>query len=1025
MRKIISIVFLALLPLSMMAGPVTKNKAAQNARQFLLDTRVDCAVKKMKMAYLSVNQENPDRANYYVYNIGDDEGFVIVSGDDRAAAVLGYSDMGKFDFDHMPDNLRWWMQYYAEAMEYVTDSQASAPSSQSRPKDFIPPLLKTKWNQDAPYNLFCPDYNGRQCPTGCTATAIAQVLNYHRYPDGETKSIPGYNSQTINKWMPLLPATTFEWDKMRNSYTSTSSQESKEAVAKLMQYCGQLVEMDYTPDGSGASASVLASRLPQFFNYPNTIHSVSREGYSIAEWDSLLLNELRNNRPVLYTGYTTSWEGHAFVCDGYNGNGLYHINWGWGGAADGYFRISVLDAGTGGIGGGNTSYKFSLMQGALLGIQASGQDDFVGVEDPVTICARPSLENGREYERLSVEQDFEDVRAFISMITKKERDSWQTVGMALCDENNQILSVLCSESKYFWSGYPNDFLWNLPFGKDITQGHYAIRPVYKIGNSWYLADGAQGYYLDVKIDSLNMTLTPVPKGDFVVNSVKKKNGFLIVNLTNNDEEIVGYMYLSKLNEQGQFDAIGYEHIAIEANSTSDISIYLDDKHPLDLDNDVFTLSVDEFGHYFYCNVKNDGAEIGQDVRILNLSDDSTSIVGDRAMVEFSVTNKGTGVYHHFIQAGVCNQQGEMKKGSLLKVVDLSPGETMLFREDFLLTDFDTPHAVSVRHYDSDNKMVPYETDYYNTARGAIFWTADGSLHTMPAAEPFVVPEEALAINVRNAYTKTVTPNSNPNTLYLLDRSVPKSLTGHNILNYQNKTGVLTLTDGYDYYIPEPVTVTSSVRYVREFDADDAGKWSSVVLPFEVDEVKVDNTPADWFHTSDAAGKDFWLQGISSIQSGVVKMNDVPTLQANQPYLIATDGSLTGKQVVFSAGATTLSPTDSVPKTLVLNGFELCWNNLSQEIDELFVLDGSAFVWSSTPVMTIPFRVYLRNADTTGGTSIGLEGPAVPNYIKELPNIANTDMTIYNLAGIKVGTLGQLDRLPMGIYLISGRKIIIK
>ena len=147
---------------------------------------------------------------------------------------------------------------------------------------------------------------------------------------------------------------------MANTYGRNATQVQKDAVAKLMLYCGQAVQMDYTPSSSGAQTMFLPQILVQSFNYPSTAHNINRYGYTIEQWDSLLLNELRNKRPVLYTGYTTASEGHAFVCDGYDGKGFYHINWGWGGTADGYFRASVLDASSNGIGGSSTSMRFSI-----------------------------------------------------------------------------------------------------------------------------------------------------------------------------------------------------------------------------------------------------------------------------------------------------------------------------------------------------------------------------------------------------------------------------------------------------------------------------------------------------------------------------------------------------------------------------------------------------------------------------------------------------------------------------------------
>ena len=1018
--KIITLLFIC--PLIVIAGPIDKKKALSIAQQQIHEIKSGQPNQVITMAYQSLSQKRPSEANYYVYNVGNDNGFVIVAGDDRATPILGYSDKGTFNLDQMPDNIKAWMAYYNEAMELVVEKNMVNRKFEGRPTDVITPLLKTKWNQDSPYNLLCPE----GCPTGCMATAMAQVMNYHQYPTQETAAVPSYYCQSLNKDMPALPATTFEWDKMRNTYSRNSSEESKMAVAKLMQYCGQVVEMNYSPSGSGATGWVLADRIPQYFRYAHTLHYVSRAGYSIAEWDSLLINELKNNRPVLYTGYTTSAEGHAFVCDGYDGKGLYHINWGWGGDADGYFRISVLDSNNNGIGAGSSSYKFSIDQSALLGFKPSGTDDFVAPEQPITITTRPYLQNGYKFERESIDKDFPVVKINLDMISQQKESHWWEYGLALYDDEGNQLRTLCTRNEFFWAGYEWGHNLEFTFGKDTVNGHYNIRAVYKQDGQWQPVAGSDRNYIELEIDSLHATLTPYPKCNFEVTNVKKRGKFLVVNLKNPSDEYNGLIYLFKMNGSGDYEMIAYENVAIEANSTREITLYIEDGSSLDLENDVYALGVDWTEQFFYTNVANEGAVIDKSFNILNFSDDGTTIIGDRVMCEFSLTNNGTGPYHHFVMAGVSDIEGTLIKGSFKRVVNIQPGETLNFREDFPLQAFDNKYALSIRHFDGDNIISSYDSDFFDVAPGAIYWTSDGILHTQLAEETFVVPEEALAINVRKAFTKNIKPNSNPNTIYMLDTSVPKSLSGHNNVNYKNMSGTFTFTDGYDYYIPEKIEVTSSVKYVRTFKNTDAAKWSSLVIPFDVNTVKADGTTIDWFHKASDENKDFWLEKIVGLDNDNVVLDYASSIQANVPYMIATDGSLAGKQVVFSAGATTLVPTSSTPMHSMLGNDKLLWTNRATQMWNIYFPSNiyNTFDYAAEAIVVIPFRVYLSK-DNSSGSSLSIQGPDITDGIEQIAVDSSMSTDIFSLTGMKVGSTEQMNQLPAGIYIINGKKVIIR
>ena len=230
------------------------------------------------------------------------------------------------------------------------------------------------WDQSAPYNDLCPEYNGTRSVTGCVATAMAQVMRYHKYP-AKGKGSNSYTSQTLALAASFdFASTTFDWDNMLPQYVSGSyTDDQAKAVATLMYACGVSVDMDYTPDDSGAMPYAAAEALINNFEYSSNIRFLQRDYYQYAEWMDLIKTEISNSRPIMYDGQSTEG-GHEFVFDGYDENDMVHVNWGWSGVNDGYFAISALAPSSLGIGGGtNLGGGFSSDQGMIIGIQPSSE----------------------------------------------------------------------------------------------------------------------------------------------------------------------------------------------------------------------------------------------------------------------------------------------------------------------------------------------------------------------------------------------------------------------------------------------------------------------------------------------------------------------------------------------------------------------------------------------------------------------------------------------------------------------------
>ena len=374
MKRTIAL-FYALLTVAMvLANPIDKQQARRLAAQFAESRGAQLKGEPLRApGRTTATEQQP----LYVFNTDGNQGFVIVSGDDRAETILGYTEQGQYDEDALPENFRWWLEMTAKEIEALSlqgDVQREAPARKVKTHRAITPLLVTEWNQGSAteegyiYNTLCPTINGKHCITGCVATAGAQIMYYYQWPKKATSVVPGYTREGSSADTSKdLPAITFDWAKMKPTYSSADQgTASAKAVAELMLYCGYAARMDYGLDGSGAATSILAEGMAQYFDYdPYTYHTVYRNSYTIDEWDELIYGELAASRPIVYSGSSLSG-GHAFICDGYDGEGLYHFNWGWGGSYNGFFTLQATNPY---LQGENTSVGYVFDQYATIGIQ--------------------------------------------------------------------------------------------------------------------------------------------------------------------------------------------------------------------------------------------------------------------------------------------------------------------------------------------------------------------------------------------------------------------------------------------------------------------------------------------------------------------------------------------------------------------------------------------------------------------------------------------------------------------------------
>ena len=393
-KKLFLLVNLLLFAAVIQAVPVSKSEAQKKAQQFISGKHA--AARGTSVSTPQLKLETADDDNYYVFNVGQQQGFVIVSGDDRAPEILGYSDEGAFDAENIPDNMKAWLQGYADEINWIKQHSAknnAAARPKRTAKAAISTLLTTQWNQYAPYNNNCPSLykNGTPAVTGCVATATAQIMFYQaktHYIESTTTSsvIPSYQS-TKYYWyfegeqytgMPEKPITEIDWTKIDATLTT---EDARNEVARLFEYVGAAVQMQYglvEEGGSSASNEAVVTALVNYFGYDPDAKSVYRDDHSYDDWVDVIYGELSTNGPVLLGGQS-SGGGHAFVVDGYDSDDYFHINWGWGGISDGYFLLSALNPDDQGAGGSSSSDGYNSDQVAMINV--SPTDDGLDLSD--------------------------------------------------------------------------------------------------------------------------------------------------------------------------------------------------------------------------------------------------------------------------------------------------------------------------------------------------------------------------------------------------------------------------------------------------------------------------------------------------------------------------------------------------------------------------------------------------------------------------------------------------------------------
>ena len=527
---------------------------------------------------ISARAEQRGKVYYYIFPNRQGQGFTIVSGDDQMPDIVGYADKGNFDEDNLPESLLGFIEQYRATAEAVERGESLAVANvneakrlrESRRTSAVSPLLgEIAWNQGKPYNNMCPLYNGTDhAVTGCVATAMAQVMAYWKHPKKLLADIPAYTSQWMGRYISVDGVSAgeeYDWDNMLPFYgynESSYTQQQADAVAKLMLHCGTAVKMGY---GEMSGAHLTPTPLAKYFGYDaDLMQEVNRYAFTLQEWISLIDRELQNKRPILYSG-SSSDGGHQYVCDGADNNGLYHINWGWGGSANGYFDISILNPAKGGIGSGNAPDGYNRNCAMIIGMQPdNGIKDSPLVDQIPIVISNWGPENGYNKieitngNRTNASQNFTvHMKTLVTNPLPTNFKGYVTVGLK---KANGTFEPLVNSSLYNLDGATSEgktysLLSDVNISYAFPVGKTTLYYIYSTDNKQTWHNCAYSLLRPVTVEATETTLTwskdditaTIEPNDDIVAGMS--NTFNVTFTNNLDIETQGYIDVFANNDQ--------------------------------------------------------------------------------------------------------------------------------------------------------------------------------------------------------------------------------------------------------------------------------------------------------------------------------------------------------------------------------------------------------------------------------------------------------------------------------------------
>ena len=983
-KYILSLISLSF-TLAVTAEPVGKQAALYTAQSYMLTKgkNIDATAVTSQSSRRKASSEAEDGTPYYyVFNVGNDEGYVIVSGDDRVEPILGYVEHGTFDPDNIPENMRSWLQLYADQIKYIVDNDIdpNSPVLKKRnkvrgTKHSVAEMLTTRWNQGSPYNILCPKYyekeDGTQHypATGCTATAMAQVMYFYKYPEKTKAVIPTHSNTYTYKdaadgnkvksttvTAPAIPRNTvIDWDNMRDTYSwidinHTNAQDT--AVAQLMLMCGQSVNMGWGPS-SGANFS--AEAYIKYFGYDNSCYVGERYDYSIDDWFDMIYNEIEQGYPVLMSGFS-SGGGHAFVLDGFDGENLFHVNWGWGGGSNGWFLVSILNPGdNSGIGASSSSDGYSMSQRALFNLRLpdnNNADTYLFIKDVSVIGTTI---------KATYENRTGDKGNFNTAIVKLDDDG----GLSVVGQQQSILNMAAGAS----------MSKNFAIKNRLTEGTYKLSPASKAARNdvWRPKYNLRNHYIEAVVDAEGaVTLTPV--------DINNGNEISIDTIVFPGTRVVGNEQEVKVTYRNDGNEY-FREIHFFASQTEE-KIYTECRAPVAVRKgetvDVsYFFTPEETGTYnlWFCTSSNGSGVIGEGT--MEVIEEKDAPKAYLSVTKYEISNAVSGIIygkHLFGKVTIKNNAKTEFNGPItLQLwnqpsgsgsawggsshtydVDIMAGRIAVIDFEFDNIKENNKYYISasfVNHTGTFNNAGVWDLGGWDAKAGLEFWKNDGSLTGKAHAASISVPISTCGVYADyNKKITRMTPNKNPNTIYAFGASmvVPESMDTSSVANVVSgdHSRRINLYNDYPYFVPANFEADSASFTYTFPETEDGTRWHAFTVPFEVDSIFVDSIPV----MLDDSLKHFWIYEYAAQgDNGEIIFAPATVLRGATPYIIAADSLMAGRSIVFRSLDVPFYYTRGDKMVVTTPEYKFHGNTLTPLVKECYILneEGTAFEYITT------------------------------------------------------------------------------
>ena len=1051
--------------LAMTAAQFTQEQAKQAAEQFLKQKVSKVAtIKATKLVPIkqkSSSTNNECKTMAYAVNLGKNDGFVLVVGNEHSNDIIGYCDHGSIDAQNMPSNMRSWLESYMTcAGEDVKTASMLRTAQPGIPtKTPIHPLLTSKWGQSEPYNGQTPIIDDMHCYTGCTITAMAQVMYYHKWPKAATQAIPAYtpnnSAGTSYPSLPALEPTTFDWDRI---YPSYDYGEDGTEVARLLKYIGTASCADYGTSATSATGYKALAAAIKYFDYDASAHAVWRRERSYNEWVDMLYAELKENRPVMFSG--TSVDGaHSYVVDGYDEEDFFHVNWGWNGTSDGYYKVILMDPKEQGIGGSTNNEAYIADQVGFFGVKPNSGGashipsltvlknylyaDVNGTGDYTTqgMVSESPYYNG---------QGYLVTPAFDSYNFNIDAAEFELGSRLIKDDGSVVVDFIWDQSANFapnmgFIDHSRPIYLNPIADTYLTDGNYKMYFTSKLKTSdtWQINKESENHYTIINLDhaSGKLTATAVSlEPELVIKEVKFNPETPVVNkpcvMTLKVENTGTGTFHGDLGmfNQDLSGALSYMTCDIEPRETIDLNMRIVPKKTGTINYEIKknrvipiytgTMTVAE-------NVETSNCDLTITHQVTNA--EGTEIAAPKAKIDLTITNNSDNNYFGAIYIycfKYTGDEGNMVSTSYIETIpahqtvvlhrespELTGGDSYRFSTMYIKNGQEIEQDIPETYYTTVPYYISYDAYAKETTKR---WSATLQPDATECAIDLTVVSEATTVNT----------SANPNLIIFVSDDSP--LTGDNIVKKDQAENV-KLSDQYPYYIPFPFKA-NHISYTRTperyYDVEGNKGWTTLVLPFAATSCHATINgvaqPLNWY--TGRTNGDILLAAYQ-YENGNEMIFGFPetTLKSFMPYILGVPSTLNrGSSLV------------NVPITFSADNVELNIDNPAitgrnykmrgtfapmKDEEEIYVLnaDGSAFVNGTHSVN--PFNAYvdyISSQTPADMLTISLYFD-VPTSISEIIDEQQNDLQgpYYNLNGQRV------SRPSKGIYIVNGKKVIIK